>query len=100
MLSIQELQSSTLKELFQELEKARKESLKTRINVKTKSEKDTSKVKKNKRYVALVLTALKDAKMEEAKKGKSDKPKEEELSPSTAEEKVEKKAKKSAKSKK
>lgn len=64
MFSIQELQSSTVKELFVELEKARNELIKIRINVKTKHNKDTSKVKKTKRYVAQVLTALKDADLE------------------------------------
>ena len=73
MFSIQELQSSTNKELLLELEKSRNELLKIRINVRTKHKKDTSKVKKMKRYVAQILTALKDAsreveKVTEAKK--------------------------------
>lgn len=61
MFSIQELQSSTEKELLIELEKTRNEMIKIRINVKTKHNKDTSKVKKTKRYLAKILTSLKGA---------------------------------------
>ncbi len=68
MLTIQELRSSTKKELLQELDKTRKDFLKIRINVKTKHEKDQSKVGKIKRYVAQILTALKEVEAEEAKK--------------------------------
>ena len=64
MLSIQELRSSTVKELLQELETTRKDMLKIRINVKTKHEKDTSKAQKTKRYIAQILTVLKEAKEE------------------------------------
>ncbi len=64
MLSIQELRSSTVKELLRELETTRKDMLKVRINVKTKHEKDTSKVQKTKLYIAQVLTVLKEAKEE------------------------------------
>lgn len=85
MLSIQELRSSTLKELFQELEKTRKELLKARVSVKTKHEKNTSKVQKIKRYVAQVITILKEAEKEEkkapvkaVKKVSKDEPKKEE----------------------
>jgi len=60
MLTIQELRSSTGKELLQELSKARKESFKIRINVKTKHEKDISKAKKMKHYIARILTAIKE----------------------------------------
>lgn len=73
MLTIQELRSSTLKELLQELEKARKEMLKVRVNVKTKHVKDTAKVKKSKRYIAQVLTVLKEVEKEEAKKPQKEK---------------------------
>lgn len=73
MLSVQELRSSTNKELVQELEKARKEALKIQINVKTKQEKDGSKAKKTKRYVAQILTLMKEIEAEEAKKPKKDK---------------------------
>lgn len=65
MYSIQELRSSTKKELLQELEKSRAEILKIRINVKTKHEKDRSKVKKIKRYIAQILTILKEIADEE-----------------------------------
>ena len=64
MLSVQELRSSTVKELLQELETVRKDMLKVRINVKTKHEKDTSKAQKTKRYIAQILTILKEAKEE------------------------------------
>jgi ribosomal protein L29 len=68
MLSIQELRSSTKKELLLELAKTRKEALKIRINVKTKHEKDTSKAKKTKYYVARILTALREIEDEERAK--------------------------------
>jgi ribosomal protein L29 len=61
MLSIQELRSSSKKELLLELLKARKEMLKIRISLKTKHEKDTSKARKQKRLIAQILTLLKDA---------------------------------------
>ncbi len=60
MLSIQELRSSSKKELLLELQKARKEMLKIRINLKTKHEKDTSKARKEKRMIAQILTLLKE----------------------------------------
>jgi ribosomal protein L29 len=69
MLSIQELRSSSPKELLLELQKARKEMLKIRINLKTKHEKDTSKARKEKRLIAQILTLLK-----EPEKAPSDKP--------------------------
>lgn len=65
MYSIKELRSSTKKELIQELEKARADVLKIRINVKTKHEKDRSKVKKIKYYIAQILTILKEIPLEE-----------------------------------
>ena len=67
MLSIQELRSSNKKELLLELAKARKETLKVRINLKTKHDKDLSKAKKAKRYVAQILTVLKAEETREAK---------------------------------
>ncbi|MBU1017820.1 50S ribosomal protein L29 [Patescibacteria group bacterium] len=60
MLTIQELRSSTEKELLQELVAARKNTLKTRVNTKTKHEKDIAKVQKAKCYVAQILTVLKE----------------------------------------
>ena len=60
MLTTQELRSSTLKELLQELESSRKEMLKIRVNIKTKQEKDSAKSRKTKRYIAQILTVLKE----------------------------------------
>lgn len=65
MLSIQELRSSTNKELLLELEKSRKDLVKIRIHVKTKHEKDSTKVTKAKRYVAQILSVLKSLEKEE-----------------------------------
>ena len=58
MLSVKELRSSTKKELLLELSKSRAGLMKTRISVRTKHEKNTSKKGKEKRYVAQILTAL------------------------------------------
>jgi len=68
MFSIQELRSSTKKELFQELAKTRKDALKIRVSVKTKHEKDTSKSLKIKRYAAQILTVLEEVRNEESVK--------------------------------
>ena len=65
MLTIQELQSSTIKELQDELSKSRAEFVKIRVGVRTKHTKDTSLVKKQKRYIAQILTLLKEAQIEE-----------------------------------
>jgi len=64
MYSIQELRSSTKKELLLELAKARKETLKICISLKTKHEKDSSKATKLKHYVAQILTILAEVKDE------------------------------------
>ncbi len=64
MLSIQELRSSSKKELLSELQKGRETLLKVRISLKTKHEKDTSKSRKAKAYVAQILTMLKEAEKE------------------------------------
>ena len=64
MYSIQELRSSTKKELLLELAKARKENLKIRVSLKTKHEKDSSKAEKLKHYVAQILTILTEIKDE------------------------------------
>ncbi len=66
MLSNQELKSSTRKELIKELEEARELSMKKRITVKTKHEKNTSAASKQKKYVARIMTALKELDLEEA----------------------------------
>lgn len=64
MMTMQELRSSSKKELLLELAKARKERLKVRISLKTKHDKDTSKAKKAKVYIAQLLTALNEAEKE------------------------------------
>jgi ribosomal protein L29 len=66
MLSNQELKSSTRKELLRELEEARMTWEKKRITIKTKHDKDTSSATKQKRYIARILTALKELDLEEA----------------------------------
>lgn len=66
MFSNQELKSSTRKELLRELEEAREARMKKGITVKTKHDKDTASVSKHKRYVARVMTALKELDLEEA----------------------------------
>lgn len=65
MLSNQELKSSTRKELAKELDEAREMLMKKRITVKTKHEKDTSAVIKQKKYIARIMTALKELELEE-----------------------------------
>ena len=72
MLSIQELQSSTKKELLEELKIARTDTLKTRITCKTKSMKDSSQVKKQKKYVAQIKTVIKELDLEELVKKATD----------------------------
>ena len=68
MLSNQEFKSSTRKELLMELQEAREVGMKKRITVKTKHDKDTSSVSKQKKYVARIMTALKELDMEEVVK--------------------------------
>jgi len=65
MLSYQELKSLTKKELLKELSDAREAMMKKRITVKTKHNKDTSSVNKQKKFIARVSTALKELEMEE-----------------------------------
>jgi len=57
-----------------ELAKARKETLKVRINLKTKHDKDISKAKKVKHYVAQILTMLKELETSDTKNPKSEIP--------------------------
>lgn len=66
MLSNQELKSLTRKELLKELSESRELAQKNRITVKTKHNKDSSSVSKHKKYVAKVMTALKELDLEEA----------------------------------
>ena len=65
MLSIQELHSSTNKELQQELKNANTELLKLRMGIKTKNVKDTSLYLKQRRYIAQVKTIIADLQIEE-----------------------------------
>ena len=65
MLSNQELKSLTRKELLKELEEARELVMKKRITIKTKHDKDSSGASKQKKYVARVMTALKELDLEE-----------------------------------
>jgi ribosomal protein L29 len=71
MFSIQELRTSTKKELLLELAKSRKENMKIRINLRTKHEKDSSKSGKMKHYIAQILTVLKDIEAEDKGKEKA-----------------------------
>ncbi len=65
MLTLQELQSLTRKELLQELEKASKELAHLRISVRTKNQKDTSLVFRTKQMIARIKTQLKEMDLEE-----------------------------------
>ncbi len=65
MQTYQELKSLTKKELNTSLQEARNEMLKKRMTIKTKHEKDTSLVKKQKKYIAQLNTALKEVELEE-----------------------------------
>ncbi|MFH0838229.1 MAG: 50S ribosomal protein L29 [Patescibacteria group bacterium] len=66
MLSNQELKSLTRKELLRELEDARELAMKKRITIKTKHEKDTSSIPKQKKFIARIMTALRELDLEEA----------------------------------
>ncbi|MFH0820791.1 MAG: 50S ribosomal protein L29 [Candidatus Peregrinibacteria bacterium] len=68
MLTLNELRSSSRKELLNELAVAQKELLQTHMGVVTKHKKDTSQQKKQKSYVAQIFTVLKEMDMEEAVK--------------------------------
>jgi ribosomal protein L29 len=65
MLTYQELKSMTKKELLKELTDAREAMMKKRITVKTKHDKDTSSVNKQKKLIARIKTAIKEAELEE-----------------------------------
>jgi ribosomal protein L29 len=65
MLSNQELRTSTKRELMRELEEAREMMLKKGITVKTKHDKDSSSVLKQRRYVARIKTAIKELELSE-----------------------------------
>lgn len=68
MLTVQELRSTTKKELLHELTNARKELVKVQMGVRTKSTKDTSLVKKHKAFISNILTVIKEIDLEEAVK--------------------------------
>jgi len=65
MLTLQEIRSSTRKELLHELTAAQKKLLELRMGVHTKHQKDTSLVKKQKRFVGQLMTVLRDMDHEE-----------------------------------
>ena len=65
MLTFQELHSSTRKELLLELVTARKDLLQVRLGLRTKHQKDTSLSKKQKAYVAQILTVLSQMNLED-----------------------------------
>lgn len=65
MLSNQELRTSTKKELLKELQEAHEMMVKKGITVKTKHDKDSSSVLKQRRYVARVKTAIKELELSE-----------------------------------
>jgi len=64
MLSIQELRSSTHKELQIELENARRERLRVRIGTKTKHIKDTSLASKYSHYIARIVTVMNEVRQQ------------------------------------
>ena len=65
MQTYQDIKSLTKKELQDSLQDARNQLLKSRITVKTKHEKDTSGINKQKKYIAQLNTALKQIQIEE-----------------------------------
>ncbi len=65
MLTYQEIKSMTKKELLKELSDAREILMKKRITVKTKHEKDTSSVSKQKKLISRIMTAIKEIDVEE-----------------------------------
>lgn len=65
MQTYQELKSLTKQELLKELAQARFVLLEKKMTVKTRHQKDTSSVSKQKKYVAQICTALKDLELEE-----------------------------------
>lgn len=73
MLSIQELKSSNMSELEKELDNSQSELLKIRIALKTKHEKDSSKLQKIKKYIARIQTVMFEVKKEDIEKELKDK---------------------------
>lgn len=68
MLTVRELQSSTRKELLQELHDAQRTLQQLRIGIRTKNHKDTSEAPKNRAYVARIKTILREMELEEVVK--------------------------------
>jgi len=66
MLSVQELQTLNKNDLQDELATARTELGQLRISIKTKHEKDTSKAKRQKKYIARIKTVIREIQLEEA----------------------------------
>ncbi|MBI2453372.1 50S ribosomal protein L29 [Candidatus Peregrinibacteria bacterium] len=62
--SLNELKNLSEKELIKELEKARKEVLRYKIGIRMKQMKDSHTLKKNKKYVAQIMTILSESKKE------------------------------------
>ena len=60
MLTLQEIRSSTKKELLHELVTLQKNVVPLRMGIKTKHQKDTSLAQKHKRCIAQILTVLKE----------------------------------------
>jgi len=64
MLTNQELQSSTLAELLEELKKAKHELIKIQIGVKTKHIKETTLKNNTRKYIARIKTFIKEMDLE------------------------------------
>jgi len=65
MFTNQELKTSTVKELHSELGKAREALVHIRIGIKTKSNKNLSQISEHKKYIARILTAMKELELDE-----------------------------------
>ncbi len=65
MQTYQEIKSLTKKELIIELADARNIMMEKRITVKTKHDKNSSIINKQKKYIARLITALKELELEE-----------------------------------
>jgi ribosomal protein L29 len=70
MLSLQELRSSTLKELTTELLNARKQKTQLHLTLRSKHEKNSSLSKKSGRYIARILTIMRAVREEENQQNK------------------------------
>lgn len=68
MLSLQELKSMNLKELLEELKKAKQNAMTIRIQCKTGHEKNSHKATASRRYVARIKTMISEVQREELSK--------------------------------